>query len=140
MKTNNKRNRTISNSVEKSYGYCNRFSDCYNLFLKSYRSWIAKSGPWLLTEKKFAWIHFCQVFFIKIQNLYFNVAYQLLALRWFLIFADAIVCSTAKVKFQGAMLSFTWTLSFSIYTTLLILYGSSWYFLFGPEAATGGVL
>ena len=32
LKTNNKRNRTIGNSVEKSFGYCNQVLDHYNLF------------------------------------------------------------------------------------------------------------
>ena len=52
LKTNNKRNRTIGNSVEKSFGYCNQVLDHYNLFFfMSYRSWIAKSGLWSLTGK-----------------------------------------------------------------------------------------
>ena len=46
-------------------------------------------------------------------------------------FCQCFCCSTAKVKFQVAMLSFTWTSPFSIYATLLIPYGSNWYFLFG---------
>ena len=51
LKTNNKRNRTIGNSVEKSFGYCNQVLDHYNSFFMLYRSWFAKSGLWSLTGK-----------------------------------------------------------------------------------------
>ena len=51
LKTNNKQNRTISNSVEKSDGYWSQVLDRCSLFCKSCRSRIAKSGLWLLSEK-----------------------------------------------------------------------------------------